>query len=141
MPRPDFTEVRHDMLRWGMSPRRVRRTISELDSHFDDLVDNAVAEGTDARAAEELALDALGDLQNVAAAIRSRPELRSWAYRFPHVAMVVYPLTCVALLPAVPIVAGVTHASHLARWGFCVILGALVTASMFLLMHLSITLT
>jgi len=141
MPRPDFTEVRRDMLRWGMSPRRVRRTISELDGHFDDLVDGAVAEGADARAARQIALDAIGDLQNVSAAMKNQPELRSWAYRYPHIATVVYPLTFVALLPAVPIIAGVTHASFLARWGFSMVLGALVTAAMFLLLHLSITLT
>jgi hypothetical protein len=140
MPRPDFTVVRRDMLGWGISPRQVRRTISELDGHFDDLVDDAIAKGVDTAAAQQIALDALGDLQHVSAAMKSRPELRSWAYRFPHIAMIVYPLTCIALIPALPIAVGVAHASYLARWGFCMLLGALITASMFLLLHLSITL-
>ena len=141
MPRPDFSAVRRDMLRCGISPRHVRRTIAELDGHFDDLVYDATSSGVDTDAAQQIALAALGDLQDISAAMKSRPELRSWAYRFPHVAMIVYPLTCIALIPAVPIVAGVAHASYLARWGFSMVLGALITASMFLLLHLSITLT
>ena len=83
----------------------------------------------------------LGDLRDLAAAIRSQPELRSWAYRFPHLALLVYPLTCLALLPAVPVMAGIAHAGYLARWAACIFLSGVVTAAIFLFMQLTIALT
>ena len=73
--------------------------------------------------------------------MRQQPGLKSWAWRYPRVAMLVYPLACVAALPAVPIIAGVRHAPHVIRWAACLFIGAFVTAAMFLLLQLSITLT
>jgi hypothetical protein len=55
--------------------------------------------------------------------------------------VVVYPLTCLALLPAMPVLAGVAHASLLARWTTCVLLGGFVTAAIFLVLQLSIALS
>jgi len=140
MPRLKLDELRNGLLRSGVSPRHVRRTVTELGDHFEDLVENALDSGADPEAARARALSDLGDLRDIAMAVRDQPELRSWAYRFPHIALVVYPITCLALLPAVPIVAGVTHAGSLARWMMCIILGGVVTAGIFLLMQLSITL-
>jgi len=51
-----------------------------------------------------------------------------------------YPTT-LALLPAVPVMAGIAHVGYLARWLMCIFLGGVVTAAMFLLMQLSIVLT
>jgi len=141
MPRLDLAELQNELLRSGISPRHVRRTVAELNDHFEDLVDHALAEGAESTTAHERALVELGDLNDVAAAIRSRPELRSWAYRFPYLALIVYPLTCLALLPAVPVVAGIAHAGYLARWAACILLSGVVTAAIFLFMQLSITLT
>lgn len=141
MPRLDLAELENELLRSGMSPRHVRRTVGELRDHFEDLVDHALAEGTEPTTAQERALEELGNLNDVAAGMRSQPELRSWAYRYPYLALIVYPLTCLALLPAVPVVAGITHAGYLARWAACILLSGVVTAAIFLFMQLSITLT
>lgn len=141
MPRPDFGDFQATLLRSGVSPRHVRRATTELNDHFDDLVGDLLGNDTDVRTAEQRALRALGDLSSIAAEIGSRPELRSWAFRYPRVALVVYPLMCLALLPAVPVIAGVAHAPQLARWATCMLLSALVTAGMLLFMQLSITLT
>ena len=65
-------------------------------------------------------------------------ELKTWAFRFPHLAVVVYPLACVAILPAIPVFAGIAHRATLVRWGASVLAAGLVTASMLLLMQLSI---
>ena len=90
--------------------------------------------------ADQVAAQQMGDLQDVAVAMQACPELRSWSYRYPRIAVVVYPLTCLALLPAMPVIAGVAHAPQLARWGACMLLGGAVTAAMFLVMQLSISL-
>lgn len=141
MPRPDLNGLQNELLRSGVAPRLVRRTVSELSDHYEDLVDSALADGVEPDAAEQRALAELGDWRDVAAAVRSQPELRSWAYRFPYLALIVYPLTCLALLPAMPVMVGVANAAHLARWAACIVLSAVVTTAIFLFMQLTIALT
>ena len=74
-------------------------------------------------------------------AFRARRELKSWAYRYPGVALVIYPLMFLAVLPAAPILAGVAYAPQLARWGMSIFLGGLITATMFLVLQLFIALS
>jgi len=138
MPRPSLAELQNELLRAGIAPRHVRRTVGELNDHFEDLVEFALSDGADVNAAQIQALDDLGDLRDVARAMRLQPELRSWAFRFPHLAMVVYPLTFFALKP---VMVGVELAGPVARWVTCIFLGGIVTAAIFLCMQLSIALT
>lgn len=140
MPDVYFKELQADLLRAGIAPRHVRRTVTELEEHFDDLLAEHVGSGTDPIAAHEQALADLGSPDLIVEAMHARPELHSWAYRFPRIALLVYPLTYVVLLPVMPVFAGVAHAPQIARWGLCMMLGGLVTASMFLLLQLSILL-
>lgn len=138
--RPDFQALESNLLAAGVAPRHVRRTVTELREHFEDIVDAERSAGLDLSAAQGLATREMGSFESVVAAMRARPELLSWAHRYPRLAVLVYPLTCLALLPVAPVFAGVAHASQIARWGLCMMFGALVTASMFLLMQLSILL-
>lgn len=138
MPRPDLPALERELLRFGMAPRHVRRIVDEVDAHFDDLVEEAVATGHDRDGAQRRALRRLGEMGDIAVAARARPELRGWAYRFPRLALVVYPLSCVAVLPAVPVIAGVAHAVNLARWAACIVLGGFVTAAILLILQLTI---
>ncbi len=141
MPRPDFEQFASDLRRAGIAEKHVRRAALELSDHFDDLVEDAVHDGRNRADAESYASERLGDLNSVGDAIRERPELRAWAYRWPRLALVWYPLACVAALPAAPVIAGVQNAPLLARWAACLFLGGLVTATMLLVLQLSITLT
>ena len=143
MSRPDFKALRTRLLRSGVAPKHAARTEIELTEHFDDLVADAMASGAARQAAELQAVRELGDLEVIATEICARPELRSRkTSRSCSVrALVFYPLACVAVLPAVPIIAGVANASHLARWIACAVLSGLVTASILLVLTLSITLT
>jgi len=141
MCRPDFDALRTGLLRAGVAPRNVQRTVLELGEHYDDLVDEAVAAGLDRAGAERRARRELGDLDRIAAEITARPELRGWAWQHPRLALFLYPVACIAVLPAVPLIAGVANAPALARWIGCALLSGLVTASMLLVMQLVITLT
>ena len=141
MPRPDFKVLRSRLLRSGVAPRHVQRTEVELSEHFEDLVADAVASGAARRDAELQAANELGDIDVIANEICARPELRNWAASYPRLALMFYPLACVAVLPAVPIIAGVANASYLVRWIACALLSALVTASMLLVLTLLVTLT
>lgn len=137
----DLSGLQSRLLRSGVAPRHVRRIITELGEHFDDLVEHGLGEGLESRAARAAARNALGDLDDVARAVCAQPDLRSWAYRYPGLARIVYPLTCLALLPAAPVFIGYAHASVIARWTACLLLGGLVTAGMFLILQLAITLS
>ena len=141
MRRPDVEALRTGLLRAGVAPRNVRRTVLELGDHYDDLVDEAVATGLDRDDAECQACRELGDLDRISAEITARPELRGWAWHYPRLAMIAYSVACIAVLPAVPLIAGVVNAPALARWIGCAFLSGLVTATMLLVMQLVITLT
>jgi hypothetical protein len=141
MPRPDTTALRKQLLRAGISPGHVHRTLTELGDHFDDLASEFLDQGHSLAHSEERALAILGDLNDVARAMRHQSALKSWAWRWPRVAMIVYPLACLAALPAVPVLAGAQNVASIARWAAGLVLGAFVTAAMFLALQLAITLT
>lgn len=141
MPRPDLVTLRDELLRAGIAPLHVHRAVSELDDHFDDLVAEQLGSGATRDEAERSACLQLGRLDVVAEQMRANPELRSWAWRWPKLALIVYPIACVAALPAAPIVAGVQHRDSVARWLAGLLLAGLFTASMFLILQLAITMT
>lgn len=138
MPRPDLSGLRNELLRSGISPRHVHRAINELDEHFEDLVDASMEEGFSRGLAEKRAIRALGDLGEVSSAMSQQADLKSWAWRYPRIALLVYPLACVAALPAVPVRAGVDNAGVIARWATCLLLAGFLTATLFLVLQLSI---
>jgi uncharacterized membrane protein len=139
MPETELSRLQGSLLRSGVAPRHVRRIVTELRDHFDDLVAEGIGDGLDADVAHANALQALGDPDDIARAVRAQPGLRSWAFRFPRLAAVVYPLTFFALLPVAPVFIGFAHATSIARWTACLLLGGLVTATMFLVLQLAIT--
>ena len=140
MSRPDFGNLSRQLIEAGISPRHTHRAISELRDHFDDFVDDAMSEGHTRAEAERMATAALGELSDVSEAMAKQPELKSWAWHHPKLALFVYPLACLVALPAVPVIAGVQHASEIGRWLACLALGAFITALMFLVLQLSIIL-
>ncbi len=78
-----FEALAERLLRAGVAPRHVRRTIGELRDHFDDLVHEGIAGGLPGPAAEDAARTRIGSDDTLAAEILARPELRSIAARHP----------------------------------------------------------
>jgi uncharacterized membrane protein len=138
MPEIDLSDLQGQLLKTGVAPGEVRRTIAELEDHFDDLVAEGLDDGQAPELARSNAKAALGEPEDIARAVRAQPNLRSWAFRYPRLARVVYPLTCLALLPVAPLFIGYAHATQIARWTACLLLGGLVTAAMFLVLQLAI---
>ena len=102
MREPDFHSLRETLLRGGVAPTHIRRTITELQDHHTDLFAEAFAKGC---SVENAALEAsirLGDEDALAAEILARPELRSWTHRWPWVAYCVTP-TVLFVLAFVPL--------------------------------------
>ena len=138
MRRPNFSRLRRQLIDLQVAPRHIRRTLLELEEHFDDLQGEALQQGLAADAASRYASSRLGNIDVLAQQIAARPELRCWPYRYPNVARVVLPVAYFALLPTVPLFLGVSRASSIARWGASLMLGAAITASMFLMLQISI---
>lgn len=138
MPGADFDALERQLLRDGIAPRHVRRTIAELEDHFDDLVATCRQRGLPQQAAECRALAQLGSLDDIGVAIAAQPDLQCWYRRWPRAASLLYPVACAAALPFVPVVAGVQHAPSIARWSACLLLSAGFTAALLLAMQLSL---
>lgn len=81
--RIDYRRLSSRLLQGGIAPRRVRRIVGELRDHFVDLKSSAIAEGMNEVEAENRAVSRLGTEQEVTDAMLARPELQSWAARWP----------------------------------------------------------
>jgi hypothetical protein len=79
----DLDRLTFRLLSGGVAPRHVRRTISELSDHLADLRAEAEAAGCSAEYAAREARRRIGDEEVLVAEVLGRPELRSWAHRFP----------------------------------------------------------
>ncbi len=137
---PDFTTLAARLIDTGISPRHAHRTVNEVRDHFDDLVDAAVDSGADSRRARRQAAKQFGSLDDFVADMASRRELKTWAFRHPRIAVIVYPLACLAVLPAAPVMVGIAHAPAVLRWGTSLLAAGFVTATIFLVLQLSILL-
>lgn len=139
MPDGRLRKFEQQLLRAGITPAHAKRSALEIREHLEDLCDEAVCDGLTDSEAASLAKNQIGDLQLIADDIIGRAELKTWTYRYPKAATIVLPVAYLALLPTKPLFAGVANAPLIARWGACLLLGAFITAAMFLGMQLSIT--
>ena len=140
MQRPDLQQFRQHLVHSGVLPRHVKRLVTELSEHYEDLEAEESSSGLDPAAAALAAKERLGDLRLLAQAIICKRELQRWPQRYPGIARVVLPVAWLMTLPAVPIIAGAANAVVIARWGACLLLGGAVTCALLLAMQLSITL-
>lgn len=138
---PDFKAFERRLLDGGIAVAHARRIADELAGHWQDLCDEARRSGLGDGETGAWANQRLGSEGEIVAAVFARPELKCWIYRYPNVARVALPLAYLSLLPAVPLVAGVHHAPLLARWGACLMLSALFTATLMLVLYLTILAT
>lgn len=138
MREPDFNDLATRLLESGIAPRHAHRTVNEIRDHYDDLVDAAVEAGASSRDARSCAARELGEMDDLVSQMNARRELKTWAFRYPRAAIVVYPLACLAVLPAMPVNAGIANASLLARWGASLLAAGLFTAALLLVLQLSI---
>jgi hypothetical protein len=87
-----FSPLREQLLRAGVAPKHVRRTVAELEAHRQDIIAELRARGVPAAQAEIDARARLGSDETLAASVLARPELRSWARKRPWVAFTIMPV-------------------------------------------------
>ncbi|MEL7186745.1 MAG: hypothetical protein AAFN50_10000 [Pseudomonadota bacterium] len=135
---PDFNALAQSLLESGIAPRHAHRTVNELRDHYDDLIDAAVDDGMGSKQARAFATEQLGSMDTFVHAMQSRRELKTWAFRYPRVALVIYPIACLVALPAMPVVAGFAHRMTLARWGASLLAAGFVVVATMLGLQLAI---
>lgn len=91
----------------GISPRRVRRLVSELDAHFEDLVAEFQSTGLSRSESESQADVRLGTEDALVESMMQRPELRSWPRRWPWLAFAVLPVLALLVQFVLSIAVGV----------------------------------
>lgn len=140
MRSPDFVQLESRLLELGIARRHASRLCKELEDHLCDLREDYMQQGIGPDRAASLAADQLGSLDAIVDSVRTRPELRSWWFRYPAVGRVALPVACALALPAAPVFASVEYVPTIARWGVIISLSALITAAIFLVMQISISL-
>lgn len=78
-----FSNLAHRLLKGGVAPKHVRRTISELSDHFADIKAEALLRGLSETEATQEATKRIGSQEAIVADILAKPELKSWAARWP----------------------------------------------------------
>jgi hypothetical protein len=108
--------LRLELLRGGVSPVYVDRTIVELGEHYADLESAAVAAGQSPAEAARSAAAALGNESELVAAVLAHRELLSFSTRWPRIAHCLQSAASIGALPGLPLIYCIEHRPELARW-------------------------
>jgi len=93
MPSRPFEEIlRIGLIEGGVSPRRARRIVDELDDHFESLRAELIAQGADEQSSVEIANQRLGNIDMLIERILADGDGLSAARRRPIAAFVLAPL-------------------------------------------------
>jgi hypothetical protein len=120
MPDARFESLRLELLRGGVNPLYIDRTIVELGEHYADLENAALAAGQTPVDAARNAAAALGHERELVAAILARQELLSFRTRWPRVAQCLRSAAAIGTLPGLPLLYCLEHRPELARWSAAV---------------------
>jgi hypothetical protein len=120
MPDTRFEALKLELQKGGVAPVYVERTLLELEDHYLDLEQDALAAGLSRAEAERAALAAIGSQQAIATAVLARPELREWSVRYPRAAAYLRSATTIGLIPGMPVMFCIEHRPELARWAAAV---------------------
>jgi hypothetical protein len=122
MPDGPFESLRLELLKSGVAPLHVDRTVVELREHFADLESAAIEAGYSAEEAARSARAALGSDRAIAAAILAQPALLRFSTRWPRVALL-------GTLPGWPLIYCLEHRPELARWGVAISVATTIMGS------------
>jgi hypothetical protein len=111
-----FESLRLELLRGGVTPFYIERTILELEEHYADLESAALAAGSSPEEAARTALAALGNEHAIAAAVLAQADLLTFSRRWPRIAHCLQSAAALGTLPGLPLLYCIEHRPELARW-------------------------
>ena len=89
--------MRLGLIRGGVAPKIVKRTLAELDAHYSDLKTQAIADGISENEARQKANNAIGDEKTLMSEILNKQELKSWLWKYPKSTFLFAPLLILIL--------------------------------------------
>ena len=125
-----FEALRLELLRGGVAPVYVERTLLELGEHLADLEAAALDSGLSPEAAAQSALRLLGNPQTIAEAVLAQPALLDFDHRWPRTSLYLRCAALLAALPGLPIVYCIDRGAHIARWGIASGLATMLVGSL-----------
>ncbi len=90
----DFKRLRMRLLKGGIAPKFVKRTIMEMSAHLEDLIKQEKQNGVSEAEARALAFSALGDEDALVSETLAKKELMSWSRRYTKSFYLIVPLVC-----------------------------------------------
>ena len=103
MAPPEFAYLEGKLLRGGIPPHHVKRTVNELQHHYLDLYEAAMNSGISAEQAKQEALATLGEEKDLVKQMLSEKHLRTWSSRYPWAIYGLGPLFLATLVSTAPI--------------------------------------
>lgn len=88
----NFARLRIRLLKGGVAPKFVKRSIQELQQHLDELIAQEQSDGTSETEARAAALTKLGDEEKYVKEALAKKELLSWSRRYPRSVFLVAPV-------------------------------------------------
>ena len=88
----NFVRLRIRLLKGGVAPKFVKRTIQELQQHLDELIAQEKSDGTSEAEARAVAFSKLGDEEKILNETLARKELLSWSHRYPKSVFLILPV-------------------------------------------------
>ena len=133
-PSSEFRALKRELLRGGVAPAMVTRTLAELYDHYEDLESEALASGRSPAEASVEATERLGSSRVLAREVIRHPEFRSWAFRWPWVPAVLRQFVILTSLASVPVLVVVSRGPLIVRWCVSTGLAMLITGALLLLL-------
>lgn len=87
----DFNRLKIRLLRGGIAPKFVRRTIQELQQHLEELIAQEKSAGISETEARAIAFGKLGDEDKLVSEALARKEIRSWSSRYSKSFFSIFP--------------------------------------------------
>jgi hypothetical protein len=88
-------DVEKRMMRLGLDPAYVQRSMQELSEHWEDVKLEGEREGRSALEAEEIAASRMGDPVKLAKMFKERKQQASWVGRHPVIVFGILPLLAI----------------------------------------------
>ena len=133
-PSSEFRALRRDLVRGGVAPAMVTRTLAELYDHYEDLESEALASGRSSAEASAEAMERLGSSRVLAREVLGHPEFQSWAFRWSWVPAVLRRIVILTSLVSVPVLVVVSRGPVIVRWCVSTGLAMLITGALLLLL-------
>ena len=133
-PSEEFRALRRELVRGGVAPAMVTRTLAELHDHYDDLESESLASGRSPAEASAEVMKRLGSSHVLAREVLQHPEFQSWAFRWPWVPAVLRQFVILTSLASVPVLVVVSRGPVIVRWCVSTGLAMLITGGLLLLL-------